>query len=544
MRIQILHRFFKTPWTLIDFDDSEWPEGAGPDWAFGNEEVVTDLESEMLKITPSFYIRKTFFVSEEMTLNENPLILKIDYSDGFVAHLNAHSVTRRNIPSLGFTPHYQTASASRETGEYEVIELSPASSLLVPGTNVLCIQVHNLSDGDSDLLIKADLAIAGSPEVSLVQYQENWKYYVGVTEPMPFLPKEPYARLGSGIAWMETDFNDSGWNEHQGSFGPRVYKRIEAEDYNEGGEGVGYHDTTEGNFGAVYRDDDVDITAIYPPCGWGVGWMDDGEWLKYDFYVEETDDYNLVMRMASFGAEGSFFRLLLDGLDIAGLIEVPNTGDWTNYISLIESNVSIEAGDHTLTLYVEEGRFLYVDRFLIYQSTMLDLTETSLYLRKTFRVTEEDLNQQNPLELLVDYMGGFVGYLNGQEVARKNLGGYGGYVYHDQPAYNLHEIGNSSVLTLQAAKDILVAGTNVLAIQLHNTFPDQLRPMALVADLQISGTTPQILVGNDEVWKYQLGDHEPSGGLVDEDGEFSDWIELYNQSDFTGIISRMVIDRR
>ena len=49
--------------------------------------------------------------------------------------------------------------------------------------------------------------------------------------------------------------------------GPTPYKphpvpgRIEAEDYDLGGEGVAYHDTTAGNTGGAYRDDDVDIES-------------------------------------------------------------------------------------------------------------------------------------------------------------------------------------------------------------------------------------------------------------------------------------------
>ncbi len=47
--------------------------------------------------------------------------------------------------------------------------------------------------------------------------------------------------------------------------GPTPYRphpvpgRIQAEDYDLGGEGVAYHDTTPGNSGGAYRHDDVDI---------------------------------------------------------------------------------------------------------------------------------------------------------------------------------------------------------------------------------------------------------------------------------------------
>ncbi|MCB0075679.1 MAG: hypothetical protein KDE20_29695, partial [Caldilineaceae bacterium] len=39
--------------------------------------------------------------------------------------------------------------------------------------------------------------------------------------------------------------------------------RVEAENYKDGGEGVGYHDLTFGNFAQVYRTDGVDLNYAY-----------------------------------------------------------------------------------------------------------------------------------------------------------------------------------------------------------------------------------------------------------------------------------------
>ena len=61
--------------------------------------------------------------------------------------------------------------------------------------------------------------------------------------------------------------------------------RIEAEDYDTGGQGIAYNDTTAGNSGGQYRTDDVDIwyssnppkgtiPAPTPPAnGWSTRWM-------------------------------------------------------------------------------------------------------------------------------------------------------------------------------------------------------------------------------------------------------------------------------
>ena len=53
--------------------------------------------------------------------------------------------------------------------------------------------------------------------------------------------------------------------------------RIEAEDYDLGGETIAYHDTTPGNPGGAYRHDDVDIETVGGITD--VGWIRDGEWL-------------------------------------------------------------------------------------------------------------------------------------------------------------------------------------------------------------------------------------------------------------------------
>ncbi|MFP5039828.1 right-handed parallel beta-helix repeat-containing protein [Parasediminibacterium sp. JCM 36343] len=52
--------------------------------------------------------------------------------------------------------------------------------------------------------------------------------------------------------------------------------QIEAENYDKGGEGISYHDTTFGNTGGQYRFDDVDIQTC-SEGGYNVGWLSTGE---------------------------------------------------------------------------------------------------------------------------------------------------------------------------------------------------------------------------------------------------------------------------
>ncbi|HOV66840.1 MAG TPA: PKD domain-containing protein, partial [Methanoregulaceae archaeon] len=61
--------------------------------------------------------------------------------------------------------------------------------------------------------------------------------------------------------------------------------RVEAEDYDLGGAGVAYQDTTPGNSGGVYRQDDVDIEQNPWEQTPNVGWIRNGEWLAYTVQV-------------------------------------------------------------------------------------------------------------------------------------------------------------------------------------------------------------------------------------------------------------------
>ena len=55
--------------------------------------------------------------------------------------------------------------------------------------------------------------------------------------------------------------------------------RIEVENFDLGGEGVAYHDTTATNDGGYYRAEGVDVCSCGSPYGLSVGWTQAGEWM-------------------------------------------------------------------------------------------------------------------------------------------------------------------------------------------------------------------------------------------------------------------------
>ena len=109
---------------------------------------------------------------------------------------------------------------------------------------------------------------------------------------------------------------------------------VEAENFDDGGEGIAYHDLTMGNTPGKYRQTDVDIEATSDVGGgYSLGYIGAGEWLKYSVSVATTASYTLEARVASPGS-GATFHVEVDGVDATGPLVVPNTGGWQTWQSV------------------------------------------------------------------------------------------------------------------------------------------------------------------------------------------------------------------
>jgi lysophospholipase L1-like esterase len=129
---------------------------------------------------------------------------------------------------------------------------------------------------------------------------------------------------------------------------------IQSEDYDTGGEGVAYHDTTAGNSGSQYRTDDVDIWySENPPEGYFTGAMATGEWLEYTINVADGGQYRFDFRVATPNS-GRKLRAEIDGVDVTGEINLPNTGSWTVW-QTVDATADLTAGPHVVRIFVIAG---------------------------------------------------------------------------------------------------------------------------------------------------------------------------------------------
>lgn len=125
---------------------------------------------------------------------------------------------------------------------------------------------------------------------------------------------------------------------------------VQAEDFDNGAEGVAYHDTDPANNGGVYRSAGVDLE---PSAGGGfdVGWVASGEWLAYTVNVLASGVYTAQFRVAAYGTGGTF-HLEVDGANVTGAISVPDTGWWQNWVVLTRS-VTLTSGVHVARLVMD-----------------------------------------------------------------------------------------------------------------------------------------------------------------------------------------------
>ena len=128
---------------------------------------------------------------------------------------------------------------------------------------------------------------------------------------------------------------------------------IEVEDFDNGGEGVAYHDVDAVNTGGAYRNTGVDLQATTDTGGgFIVGWAKAGEWLEYTVNVQTSGYYKLDFRVASNGPGGTF-HFEFEGNDVTETLAVPNTGGWQKWTTVSKDGAYLNAGTHVLRLRMD-----------------------------------------------------------------------------------------------------------------------------------------------------------------------------------------------
>ncbi|MFC2015854.1 glycoside hydrolase family 3 C-terminal domain-containing protein [Chloroflexota bacterium] len=150
--------------------------------------------------------------------------------------------------------------------------------------------------------------------------------------------------------------------------------RIEAEDYDIGGQGVAYFDVTLGNEGGKYRQGDVGIESTSDLEGsHNVGWTEEGEWLAFTVDVASTGLYDVQVRVAS-AMEKTISETLpvlgtvswtlpatrtlhveIDGKDVSRPLTFVATGGWQSWTSVFGRRIQLTEGQHVMRIVMDSG---------------------------------------------------------------------------------------------------------------------------------------------------------------------------------------------
>jgi len=213
--------------------------------------------------------------------------------------------------------HWNTNFASSYT-----IQISP------DGTNWTALLTTNNDNGGTE-----DILVSGRGR------------YVQVNGTQQGLP-------GAGYSLSELEV----YSQPQEPFGgtvPTIPGVIQAENYDTGGEGVAYYNTTVGNPGGVYRSDDVGIEPTSDTGGgYDVSWLNNGEWLEYTVNPPDpTAKYSISLRVAA-PAAGGQLRVRLNGT-VLGTVAIPNTGGSQSWQTVTLPAVSVAGGIGSQALRLE-----------------------------------------------------------------------------------------------------------------------------------------------------------------------------------------------
>lgn len=517
-----------TAWRGTGFNDNTWATGPAQ-LGFGDGDEATVVASNAQITT---YFRRTFNVSDASSYTNLALWLLRD--DGGVVHLNGTEIFRSSTAPSG-TIAFDTPFTLGPDNEVDTTNIVNPGSLLVNGNNVLAVEIHQNTAVSSD--ISFDFQLVGTappsgssnaaPSVSLTNPPTGTVFAAPVSIPLDATASDPDGTVGL----VEFFANGAKIGEDVTSPFSYVWPNVPPGSYslraittdNSGGTGTSAPVSITVT-GAVNLPPSVAITA--PPNGSTfqapielpvtVNASDpDGPVSKVEFFrgavkvgestvspfnftwtnaLVGTFAFNAIVSDA-FGATGtsapvsitftsaapplifplgSVWRFLDTGTDLGGAWTAPTFDDsaWNS------GPGQLGYGDNDEATVVEDNPTPGYnagdsDRFI------------TTYFRRSFEVP-------NPaaysfLQVIYRRDDGLVVHLNGSEVARNNMGG--GAVSFSTPASTAGDDGNA-FFTNTVSSTLLVAGTNVMAVEVHQSGPGS---SDLSFDLALIGNTGAIV---------------------------------------------------
>ena len=146
-----------TAWQGLTFSDAAWSSGpAKLGYGFGNEATVVGFGPDANNRYITTYFRRAFTVANPLLITN--LLVRLWREDGAVVYLNSNEVFRSNMPggaiSFSTLAPFNCLSCGDELIAFPT---NIAPSLLIAGTNVIAVEVHQAAVNSSDLNFDLEL---------------------------------------------------------------------------------------------------------------------------------------------------------------------------------------------------------------------------------------------------------------------------------------------------------------------------------------------------------------------------------------------------
>lgn len=146
-----------TGWTNPTFDDSSWASGpAELGYGDADEATVVSFGPDPNNKYITTYFRRAFVLSDVSSYTNLALTLQRD--DSGVVYLNGTEIFRANLPAGPIT--FTTLAPTFVEDTFDTATVNAALPLLVEGTNVIAVEIHQQSVASSD--ISFDFALLGT----------------------------------------------------------------------------------------------------------------------------------------------------------------------------------------------------------------------------------------------------------------------------------------------------------------------------------------------------------------------------------------------
>ena len=155
-------------WRSNSFNDATWKSGEAQfGYGDGDEQTIVSFGPNSNAKFITTYFRKSFVVTNQSNIGTAEL--KLLFDDGAAAFLNGTPVALANLTNgAAFNA---LASAAQEDLEGTWFTFSVPPGLLVEGTNMLAVEIHQVAPNNADLSFDAQLVAtdAGPPQIVVKQ---------------------------------------------------------------------------------------------------------------------------------------------------------------------------------------------------------------------------------------------------------------------------------------------------------------------------------------------------------------------------------------